>query len=70
MRGFTRRRTCPGLMPNIKVIYLWWIVLWDHWQPSLKALVLCQRGIAPRLRLDVEEKRWDESSDEEVYMDE
>ncbi|KAJ5105831.1 hypothetical protein NUU61_003178 [Penicillium alfredii] len=49
--------------------YLWWIVIWDHWQPSLKALALCHRGMGPPTRLDIEKELWDESSDEEVYMD-
>ena len=50
--------------------YLDWIVLWDHWQPPLRALVMCQRGMMPPdIRSDLERELWDDSSDEEVYMD-
>ena len=47
--------------------YLWFIVMWDHWQPSLKEMVCRRRPTDPSLRPSFEKQYlWDDSSDEEL----
>ena len=46
---------------------LGFIVMWDHWQPSLKQVVCGRRSIDPSPWPSFEEQYlWDDSSDEEV----
>lgn len=47
--------------------FLWCIVLWDHWQESLKQIVCDRQATQPSTRLLFEQQYlWDDSSEEEV----
>lgn len=40
--------------------YLWFIVIWDHWQPSLKSIVCSSRQSFEQMHL------WDDTSDDDI----
>ena len=43
--------------------FLWFIVMWDHWQPSLKQILCGRRPIDSAFE---KQYLWDDSSDEEI----
>lgn len=47
--------------------FLWFIVMWDHWQPSLRQIICRWLPTDPSPRASFEKQYlWDDSSDEEV----
>lgn len=61
---FEQNAQDPSIYTNHKG-FLWFVVLWDHWQPSLKDMV-CHQSVSPRTISAAIQKQylWNDELDE------